>query len=126
DLGLDEGARALLQEERVALRPLDEERLERSQLRSAAQERLQKFLRARGWQRIQPDLRVVHLVGPRVAVLRAIVDEEEDPGVAQPSTTRSRHLWVSGSIQWRVSNTRRSGPPRGCTTSIRPHPSRAG
>ena len=83
DPRLDEGAGALLEEERVALRPLDEERLEREQVRRVAQEGVEQLLGARGREGIEPNLRVVRLVRPAMGVFGAIVDEQEDPRAPQ-------------------------------------------
>src|SRR6185369_4551552 len=68
-LRLNEGARALLEEEGIALRPLDEQRLERKQVGSVTEQRAEKRLGALGSQRIEAYLPVVRLVGPAVTVL---------------------------------------------------------
>ena len=70
---------ALLQEERIALRPLDELLLERVERRVAAQQRIQQRLGEPGGQRLQRDLGVVALVGPVVLELRPRADHAEDP-----------------------------------------------
>ena len=79
-LGLDQRADALLQEERVPFRPLDQERRERTQGGVVPQEGVQEGLRALGRQRVEPELRVVRPAPPAVLVLGAVVDEEEDAG----------------------------------------------
>ena len=76
--GLDQRADALLQKERVALGPLDEqafERVERSSVR--AEQRLQQLVGARGWQGVQPKLLVVGLPMPGVLILRAVVHQQQ-------------------------------------------------
>ena len=50
-----------------------------SQARVIAQQRLEEFLGAHGRQRIEPQLRVVGLAAPAVLVLRAVVDQEQEP-----------------------------------------------
>src|SRR6185503_10391494 len=75
---LDEGPHALLEEERVALRPRDEERREGRGRRVAAEEGLEQRLRAFRKQRIDAELPVVRLAAPSVAVLGPVVDREED------------------------------------------------
>ena len=83
DLGLDEGAGALLEEERVALCPLDEERLEGGEVGRVTQEGVEQLLGARRGEGVQAHLRVVGPAGPAVVILRPVVDEEEDPRAPQ-------------------------------------------
>ena len=78
--GLDQRADALLQEERVAFGPLDQERLERLKPGSSPSSAIEQFVGALRRQRIDPELGVVALVPPAVAVLGAVVDQQEEPG----------------------------------------------
>ena len=75
---LHEGPHALLEEERVAVRALDEEPLHRAQLRALPEHRAQHLGRALRPQRLEAELGVVGLVAPGVLVLRAVVEEDED------------------------------------------------
>ena len=65
DLGLDERPHALLEEERVALRALDQQRLEGRQVGRVAEERVEQLLGAGRRERIKPNLAVVGLAAPR-------------------------------------------------------------
>ena len=69
---------ALLEEEGIGLRPLDQEPLERGEGRVVAEERLEQLVGALGRQRIDPELAVVGLAAPGVPVLRPVVDEEQE------------------------------------------------
>src|SRR4029450_10715326 len=74
---LHQGADALLEEERIALCPLDEEALGGSELGPVAHQGLEQLVRALRAQGLDPELTIVALTTPGVTVLWAIVDEEE-------------------------------------------------
>ena len=78
-VGLDQRADALLQEEGVPFRPLDQERQERTQGGVVPQEGVQEGVRALRRQRVEPELGVEGPAPPAVLVFGAVVDEEEDP-----------------------------------------------
>ena len=82
-LGLHQGPHALLEEEGIALGPLDEKLLERLECAVGTQEGLEEVLSALGAQRVKPELRVVGLAAPQVLVFGAVVDEQEKPGGGQ-------------------------------------------
>jgi hypothetical protein len=82
-LGFHESLDALLKEERIPFRPLDEQPLERLERLVRPQQRLEQFLCAFGRQRVDAQLKVVGPAPPRVLVLRAVVDEEQDAGRRQ-------------------------------------------
>ena len=82
-LGLHEGPHALLQEEGVALGPLDQHPLERLEGPVLAQQGGEQGLGALGRQRVDPQLEVVGLAAPGVLVLGPVVDEEQDAGGRQ-------------------------------------------
>ena len=65
----------LLDEERIALSALDDDAFEWIEFHAVAQQHREHLRRAFPLQRIQPQLRVIGLVGPSVAVLGAIVDQ---------------------------------------------------
>ena len=44
---------------------------------------MQEFVGTHGWQRVEPELGVVGLAAPAVLVLRAIVDQQQQPGGGQ-------------------------------------------
>src|SRR5262249_59911086 len=79
-VGLDQGAHALLEEKRVASRPIDQQSTESLQARIVAEQRVQKLSRALVGQRVEPQLVVVGLVAQSVPILWPIVDEEENVG----------------------------------------------
>ena len=81
--GLHQGAHALLQEEGVALGARDQERCERCQTGVIPQQRLQQFLGTRRRQRVEPELGVVGLAPPAMLILRAVVDQQQQPGRGQ-------------------------------------------
>ena len=81
--GLHQGAHALLQEEGIALGALDQQLLERRQAGVVPQQRLEECVGARRRQRVEPQLRVVGLAAPAVLVLRAVVDQQQEPGRRQ-------------------------------------------
>jgi len=83
DSRLDQRADALLDEERVALGPLDHEPLERGERRVAPEQGVEQGLGALEGQGIDLELPVVGLAPPAVAVLRAVVHEEEHAGRGQ-------------------------------------------
>ena len=65
-------------EERVALGLLDDEPLERTQFHAVAEQRRQHLVGAFLAQRVEPQLRVVGLVAPLMAVLGPIVHQQQD------------------------------------------------
>src|SRR5262249_51251414 len=75
---LRQSAYALLEEEGIALRPRDQEGSERRQLRIGAQKDLDERVGRSGRERIETDLAVIGLTSPAVAVLGAIVDQQEE------------------------------------------------
>src|SRR6185295_4289042 len=79
-LRLHEGPHALFQKEWVAIRPLNEEVLQRGQPGIGAQERLQELLGAVSWERVDAKLRVVGAVAPGVLILRPVGGEEQKTG----------------------------------------------
>ena len=76
---LDQRANALLEEERVALRAVDQELLERAARSgpspSSTRRSCSAFSAGSG---VEPQLGVVRLVAPRVPVLGPVVDEQQD------------------------------------------------
>ena len=78
--GLHQGAHALFQKEGIALGAGDQELCERRQTGVIPQQRLEEFVGAGRRQRVEPQLRVVGLAAPAVLVLRAIVDQQQEPG----------------------------------------------
>src|SRR4029077_5935967 len=76
-VGLDERPDALLEEEGVALGPLDQELFERSKIAVASEKGLKELVSARRGQRVDPDLVIRHLAAPTVLVLGSIVDEKQ-------------------------------------------------
>src|SRR6266436_2175492 len=74
--GLHQGPDALLEEERIAFGPLDEEALAGSELGAVAHQDPEQLIRALRTQGLDSDLTVVALTTPAVAVLWAIVDKE--------------------------------------------------
>ena len=77
-LRLDQRADALLEEEGIPRRALDQEPAQRLQAGIVAQERVQQLGRALVRQRIEAELRVVGPASPRVLILGAIVDEQQE------------------------------------------------
>ena len=75
---LHQGPHALLEEEGIRFRPLDQEPLERAECRVGAEERLEQLVGALGRQGIDPELAVVGLAAPGVPVLGPVVDEEQE------------------------------------------------
>ena len=75
---LHQGPHTLLEEERIRFRPLDQELLERAEGRVSAEERSEQLVSALGRQGIDPELAVVGLAAPGVAVLGAVVDKEKE------------------------------------------------
>ena len=94
--GLHQGPHALLQEERVALGALDEQRRERGDASVVAEEREEQRLGGVQGQGVEPELRVVGLAAPAVLVLRTIVHEQQSRAAGRLSTRRSRKAWVCG------------------------------
>ena len=78
-----EAPHALLEEERVALGPREEEALQGLEAGVAPEQGLQQRGRILRRERVQPELAVVGLPAPAVPVLRAVVDEEQEPGRRQ-------------------------------------------
>src|SRR5262249_58904420 len=76
---LDQGADALLEKERVALRTLCENPLERLEPGFVSQQGPEKLIDVGWWQRIDPEGPVVGLTAPGVPVLGPVVDEQEEP-----------------------------------------------
>jgi hypothetical protein len=74
---LHEAPHALLEEEGIGFRPLDQELLERAEGLASAEERIEQLVSALGRQGIDPELAVVSLAAPGVLVLGAVVDEEQ-------------------------------------------------
>src|SRR5207249_11550967 len=75
--GLHQRPHALLQEERIALRALDQELIERAQARVVAQEGLEEGVGTHWGQGVQSHLRVVGLTPPAVPVVWSVVDQDE-------------------------------------------------
>ena len=75
--GLDERPHALLEKERIALGPVEEQALERLQRTARPQQCVEQRRRALGREGIDPELGVVGLAAPAVLVLGAIVDEQQ-------------------------------------------------
>src|SRR5207247_7700745 len=75
--GLHQRPDTLLEEEWVALRPFDQQTLEGGELGAVAHQGPEQFLGALRRQGVDPELAVVGLATPAVAVLGAIVDEEQ-------------------------------------------------
>ena len=74
---------------------LDDEALERRQLRAIAEQRREHLVGALLAQRIEPQLRVVGLVTPLMRVLGAVVHQQQDLAVAIESASRFRNACVS-------------------------------
>ena len=77
--GLDQRPRALLQEEGVAVRALDQEALEGSQPGLDAEQRAEQLVRALARERVEDQTCVVALAAPAVLVLRPEVGQQDDP-----------------------------------------------
>src|SRR5215831_19245165 len=75
---LNKGAHALLEEEWIGVRPLDQQDLERGEGRVGAEKHIEQLVGVLGWQGIDPELAVVGFSAPGVAVLRAVVGEEQE------------------------------------------------
>ena len=99
-----EAPHALLEEERVALGPREEEPLEGLEAGVAPEQGLQQRGRTLRRERVQPELAVVGLPAPAVPVLRAVVDEEQEPGRRQALDQAVEHAPAS--------RRRSSGGPR--------------
>src|SRR5215467_7881338 len=76
--GFHECADALFEEERIALRALDEHVLERGQIRIVAEEIDEQMTRALHGQRIDAELPIIGLAAPAVVVLGAIARDDEE------------------------------------------------
>ena len=79
-LALGQAPHHLLEEERVALGPGDEQALQRDQPLISAEERVEHSFRRIGGEGVEPQLAVVRLAGPAMLVLGAVVHDEEDAG----------------------------------------------
>ena len=73
---LDERPHVLLEEERIAIRSLDEKALERIEARISPEEMVKELISACGRERIDPQLTVVGLPAPGMPVLRAVIHEQ--------------------------------------------------
>src|SRR5215469_6887676 len=76
-LRLDHGLDALLQEERVALRPLDKQTLQLAEASVVTQKRIQQLGRASLREGVEPELLVAGSAAPGVGVLGPVGDEQE-------------------------------------------------
>ena len=104
------GAHALLEEERLPSRALDQEPLERLEARSRARAGCRAARRRSRRQSGRAEAAVVGLAAPGVLVLGPVVHEQQDAAPSGRLSTRlSRNAWVSASIQCRSSKTRSSG-----------------
>src|SRR5262249_1633860 len=68
---------ALLEEERVAFRALDEQRAKRSQRSVGAEQAVEQALGRLGPERVESNLGVVALASPLVSILESVVDEQQ-------------------------------------------------
>ena len=107
-LGLHERAHALLEEERVAFGSLDEQALEGPQLLVIAEQGLEERLRGFPGEGIDAELPIERLVAS-CAGTRGDVTASRAEAVGRLSTSASRRIWVSASIQCRSSKTRSKG-----------------
>ena len=83
--GLDEGAHELLEEERVAAAPLDQELAERPERAVAPDQRVEQLARGRRREGLDRELREAGLARPVVLVLGTVVHEQQEPrGVHAP------------------------------------------
>jgi hypothetical protein len=76
---LDKGPHTLLKKEGIGIRPLDQEPLKRGERCLKPKERIEQLVGALGRQGIDPELAIVGLAAPAVAVFRAVVEEEQEP-----------------------------------------------
>ena len=115
-LGLHQRLHGLLEEERIPLGPLDEERREPLEPGVFAEEAPKELLRALRRQRVEAELGVGRLAAPGVLILGTVVDQEAEPGrpealdqaVERPPASRRR---PSGDLRPRGAG---AGPgPRG-------------
>src|SRR5262249_51018574 len=83
DLRLDQRPDALLEEEGIALRPLDQHSLERLQPSGVSKQGLEKCLGALRGQGVDAELSIIRLVPPAVTVLRSVVHGEQQAGSGQ-------------------------------------------
>ena len=83
DPGLDQCPHALLQEEGVALGPLDQQARERGQARVIAEQDVQQLVGTGRRQRIESQLRVVALLPPAVLILAPVRDEQQQARAGQ-------------------------------------------
>jgi hypothetical protein len=82
-LGFRERPHALLEEQRVAFRPINEGALERVQARVGPEQARQEIVRTLRPQRVDAELSVVRLATPTVVVLGPVVGEQQQPGRRQ-------------------------------------------
>jgi hypothetical protein len=75
-----EGADALFEEERVALRPLDQQPLERLERGIDPEQDAEHLVGALRRERVDPELAVIGLAPPAVLVLGTVVHEQQEPG----------------------------------------------
>src|SRR5262249_22318500 len=83
DLRLDQRPDALLEEERIAFGPLDQQSLERLQLNGGPEQGLEQCLGALRWQWIDAELSIICLTPPALPVLGSIVHDEQQSGCGQ-------------------------------------------
>ena len=74
------GADALLQEERIPFGPLGQQASERLKLGGVAEQGIEQGVHALGRERVDPKLGEKRAVSPGRPVLRAVVDQQHDPG----------------------------------------------
>jgi hypothetical protein len=76
--GLEQSADTLLDEERIAFSPGNQQLLQPKQLRVRAQQRSEHRVDALVRERLEPQLLVVALAGPSMLVFGTIADDEQD------------------------------------------------
>ena len=82
-LGLHKGPNALLEEEGVAVRPLDKQSLQWFKTRIGPEQAAEEVVCALGRQGVDPELPIVGLTAPAVMVLGPVVDQQQEPGSGQ-------------------------------------------
>ena len=75
---LHQGPHTLLEEEGIGFRPLDQNLLERAEGDVGTEQRIEQLVSVLGRQRIDPELAIVGLAVPRVPVLGAVVDKQQE------------------------------------------------
>ena len=83
DAHLDQRSHALFQEEGVPVCALDQQPLEGSERQGVPEQRFEELLRAVRREGLDPELRVVALAPPPVAIFGPVVDEQDDAGCRQ-------------------------------------------